>query len=158
MSYKAIYTYAWDPDRPLTAQERANFEKGGYGQFAELGPGYVPLRNRTNDYLIDREDQKHRSFTGVRGIAEQDGLAQDSQGVIADRTREHLTATDVAIVRFRRLMLGEAKVLAEGREPEAPRRPESYRLRAGGALASSKFSFEDVMRQRFGSATGKVEQ
>ena len=32
-------------------------------------------------------------------------MAQDSQGLIADRTREHLTATDVAIVRFRRLML-----------------------------------------------------
>ena len=152
-----IYTYAWHPDRPLTAQERANFEKGGYGQFAELGPGYVPLRNRTNDYLIDRDEQKHRSFTGVRGIAEQDALAQDSQGVIADRTREHLTATDVAIVRFRRLMLGEAKALAEGREPDAPRRAGSYRLRAGGALAPSKLSFEDVMRERFGSATGRVQ-
>jgi len=118
----------------------------------------VPLRNRTNDYLIDREEQKQRSFTGVRGIAEQDAMAQDSQGLIADRTREHLTATDVAIVRFRRLMLAEAKALAEDREPDAPRRPESYRLRAGGALASSKLSFEEVMRERFGSATGKVQQ
>jgi phenylpropionate dioxygenase-like ring-hydroxylating dioxygenase large terminal subunit len=153
-----IYTYAWHPERPLTNEERARFEKGGYGQFAELGPGYVPLRNRTNDYLIDREDQKHRSFTGVRGIAEQDALAQDSQGVIVDRTREHLTATDAAIVRFRRLMLGEAKALADGREPGAPQRAESYRLRAGGALASSKLSFEDVMRERFGSATGRVER
>src|SRR6266446_4840904 len=153
-----IYTYAWHPDRPLTNEERARFEKGGYGQFAELGPGYVPLRNRTNDYLIDREDQKHGSFTGVRGIAEQDALAQDSQGVIVDRTREHLTATDAAIVRFRRLMLGEAKALADGREPGAPRRAASYRLRAGGALASSKLSFEDVMRERFGSATGRVER
>ena len=78
--------------------------------------------------------------------------------LLGRKTREHLTATDVAIVRFRRLMLGEAKALAEGREPDAPRRAESYRLRAGGALASSKFSFEDVMRQRFGSATGKVAQ
>src|SRR5438552_2765725 len=153
-----IYTYAWHPDRPLTHEERARFEKGGYGQFAELGPGYVPLRNRTNDYLIDREEQKHRSFTGVRGIAEQDALAQDSQGVIADRTREHLTATDVAIVHFRRLMLRAAKAPAEGREPDAPRRPQSYRLRAGGALASSKLTFEEVMQERFGSATGKVER
>jgi hypothetical protein len=153
-----IYTYAWHPDRPLTHEERARFEKGGYGQFAELGPGYVPLRNRTNDYLIDRDDQKHRSFTGVRGIAEQDALAQDSQGVIVDRTREHLTATDAAIVRFRRLMLGEAKALADGREPGAAQRAASYRLRAGGALASSKLSFEDVMRERFGSATGRVER
>ncbi|MGQ0650999.1 MAG: Rieske 2Fe-2S domain-containing protein [Betaproteobacteria bacterium] len=152
-----IYTYAWHPERPLTAQERANFEKGGYGQFAEVGPDYVPIRNRRNDYLIDREEQKHRSFTGVRGIAEQDALAQDSQGVIADRTREKLTATDVAVVRFRRVMLDAARALREGHEPEAARRAAGYRMRAGGAVAPSRLSFEEVMRQRFGSATGVVQ-
>jgi phthalate 4,5-dioxygenase len=152
-----IYTYAWHPDRPLSAEERARFEKGGYGQFAELGPGYVPLRNRSNDYLIDREEQKHRSFTGVKGIAEQDALAQDSQGLIADRTREKLTATDVAVVRFRRIMLDAARALRAGREPEAARRPASYRVRAGGAVAPSRLSFQEVMTQRFGSATGRVE-
>jgi phthalate 4,5-dioxygenase oxygenase subunit len=153
-----IYTYAWHPDRPLTPAERARFEKGGYGQFAELGEGYVPLRNRSNDYLIDREEQKYRSFTGVRGIAEQDALAQDSQGLIVDRTRENLTATDVAIVRFRRVMLEAAKALAEGREPEAPRRAASYRVRAGGALAPSRLSFAEVMRGRFGDEIGRVER
>jgi phthalate 4,5-dioxygenase oxygenase subunit len=152
-----IYTYAWHPDRPLSAEERAKFEKGGYGQFAELGPGYVPIRNRDNDYLIDREEQKHRSFTGVKGIAEQDAMAQDSQGLIAERTREHLTATDAGVVRFRRLMLEAAKALRDGREPEAPRRAPSYRVRAGGALTSSKLSMEQVMQERFGSTTGRVQ-
>ncbi|MEK6243678.1 MAG: Rieske 2Fe-2S domain-containing protein [Pseudomonadota bacterium] len=151
-----IYIYGWHPDRPISAEERTRFDKGGYGQFAELGPGYIPLRNRSNDYLIDREDQKHRSFTGVRGIAEQDAMAQESQGFIADRTREHLTPTDVAVVRFRRLMLAEAKALREGNEPAAARNHESYRLRSGGAVVSSELSFEEVMKNRFGSATGKV--
>jgi phthalate 4,5-dioxygenase oxygenase subunit len=151
-----IYVYAWHPDRALTAEERARYAKGGYGQFAELGPGYVPLRNRANDYLIDREDQKHRSFTGVLGVAEQDALAQDSQGLIADRTREHLTPTDVGIVRFRRAMLEGARALAAGNEPAAARRHESYRLRSGGAIAPSRLALEDVMRERFGSATGRV--
>ncbi len=152
-----IYTYAWHPERPLSAEECARFEQGGYGQFAELGPGFVPLRNRSNDYLIDREEQKHRSFTGVRGIAEQDALAQDSQGLIADRTRENLTPTDVAVVRFRRMMLEAARALGEGREPEAPRRAAAYRVRAGGALAPASLAFEDVMRERFGSANGRVQ-
>ncbi|HEV8105969.1 MAG TPA: Rieske 2Fe-2S domain-containing protein [Burkholderiales bacterium] len=152
-----IYTYAWHPERPLSSEERARFEKGGYGQFAELGPGYVPLRNRSNDYLIDREEQKQRSFTGVRGIAEQDALAQDSQGLIADRAREHLTPTDVAVVRFRRTLLEAARALGQGVEPEAPRRAAGYRVRGGGALAPARLSFEEVMLQRFGSATGKVE-
>lgn len=152
-----IYTYAWHPERPLSSEERTRFEKGGYGQFAELGPGYVPLRNRSNDYLIDREEQKQRSFTGVRGIAEQDALAQDSQGLIADRAREHLTPTDVAVVRFRRTLLEAARALGQGVEPEAPRRAAGYRVRGGGALAPARLSFEEVMLQRFGSATGKVE-
>ncbi len=151
-----IYIYAWHPNRPISDDERAKFDKGGYGQFAELGPGYVPLRNRSNDYLIDREAQKHVSFTGVRGIAEQDAMAQESQGLIADRTREHLTATDVAVVHFRRLMLREAKALRGGKEPAAAGRHESYCLRSGGALLSSGLSFEAVMMQRFGSVSGKV--
>lgn len=151
-----IYVYAWHPDRAITEQERAQFDKGGFGQFAELGPDWVPVRNRTNDYLIDREDQKHRTYTGVRGIAEQDALAQESQGVIADRTIEHLTASDVGVVHFRRLMLKEAKALAAGTEPIAAKRYESYRLRAGGALLPKELPFEEVMKQRFGSVTGKA--
>jgi hypothetical protein len=153
-----IYVYAWHPERPLGDEERARYAKGGYGQFAELGPGYVPLRNRSNDYLIDRQEQKLRSFTGVRGVAEQDAMAQDSQGTIADRSREHLTPTDVAIVRFRRVMLEAAKALQAGQEPAAAQRPEAYRLRSGGALASAKLSFAEVMRERFGSETGRVER
>jgi hypothetical protein len=153
-----IYVYAWHPDRPLGDEERARYVQGGYGQFAELGPGYVPLRNRSNDYLIDREEQKRHSFTGVRGVAEQDAMAQDSQGRIADRTREHLTPTDIAIVRFRRVMLEGARALQAGREPAAAQLPESYRLRSGGALAPAKLSFGDVMRERFGSVTGRVEE
>jgi len=151
-----IYVYAWHPERPLSDEERAKFEKGGYGQMAELGPGFVPLRNRSNDFLIDRDDQKHRTFTGVRGVAEQDALAQDSQGVIADRTREHLTPTDVPIVRFRRMMLEGAKALREGKEPEAAQRYKSYSLRSGGSVAPANMSLEEVMKQRFGSALGRV--
>jgi phthalate 4,5-dioxygenase len=152
-----IYVYAWHPDRPISAEERAKFDQGGYGQFAALGPGFVPLRNRSNDYLIDREEQKHRTFTGVRGIAEQDAMAQDSQGRIADRTREHLTPTDVGIIRFRRMMLDGARALRdEGKEPAAALCPEAYRLRSGGALSSADLPFEEVMRERFGSESGRV--
>ncbi len=151
-----IYIYAWLPDQPIPAAERAKYEKGGYGQFAELGPGYVPLRNRANDYLIDRELQKKVSFTGIRGVSEQDMMAQESQGVIADRTRENLTATDIGVVHFRRLMLREARALRDGKEPAAAGQPEAYCLRAGGAVLPGSLSFEETMKQRFGTITGKV--
>ena len=149
-----IYVYAWHPDQPLPEAERSKYEKGGYGQFAELGPGYVALRNRSNDYLIDRNEQKLRSFTGVRGIAEQDAMAQDSQGLIVDRTREHLSPTDVGVVRFRRVMLDGVKALQAGQEPAAARAAASYRVRAGGAMASADVPFEKVMEQRFGNTFG----
>ena len=152
-----IYVYAWHPEHDIAAAERAGYAAGGYGQFAELGPGHVPLRNRGNNYLIDRGEQKLRSFTGVRGIAEQDAMAQDSQGLIVDRSREHLSPTDVGIVRFRRVMLDAAKGLAQGLEPAACGLPRSYRMRAGGALASASLNFEQVMLQRFGSVSGKVD-
>ena len=151
-----IYVYAWHPDRPLPADERARYEKGGYGQFAELGPGYLPLRNRSNDYLIDRHEQKTKSFTGIRGIAEQDAMAQDSQGYIVDRTREHLAPTDVGVVHFRRMMLNELKALGEGRAPAAAANAAAYQVRAGGAMAAADCPFDDVMRQRFGTTTGKA--
>ena len=150
-----IYTYAWHPERSLSAEERAKYETGGFGQFAVLGPGFVPVRNRSNDFLIDREEQKRKSFTGVRGVAEQDAMAQASQGVIADRTREHLTPTDIGVVRFRRIMLEAAKSLAAGKEPEAPHLYKSYRLRAGGAVTHAA-SLDEVMKERFGDALGRV--
>ena len=57
---------------------------------AVVDENYVPLRNKSNDYLIDRKLQKTRSYTGIQGVSEQDAAVQDSQGPIADRTREHL--------------------------------------------------------------------
>ena len=48
-------------------------------------------------------------------------MIQQSQGFIADRTRENLTATDAAIVKFRRTVMEGARRLSEdGEEPEGP--------------------------------------
>ena len=91
---------------------------------AEVDEHWVPLRNRANDYLIDREAQSTRSFTGIEGVSEQDAAIQDSQGFIADRTREHLGPTDLGIVRFRRCVLGRR---------QRPRR----RLRTGGGVPAA---------------------
>ena len=65
----------------------------------------MPLRHKGNDYLIDRKLQKTKSYTGIKGVSEQDAAVQDSQGPIADRTREHLGPTDIGILHFRKLMM-----------------------------------------------------
>jgi phthalate 4,5-dioxygenase oxygenase subunit len=150
-----IYTYAWNPERPLGEAERAKIASG-HGVIGEVGPDYVPIRNRANDYRIDREDQRHRTYTGIRGVSEQDAMVQDSQGPIVDRTREHLTPTDAAVVRFRRLVLAGAKELAAGRVPEAARDAQSYRLRSGSWVAGAGKEFEQVMLERFGHRDGRA--
>jgi len=153
-----IYTYAWNPDRPLTADERTKFERG-HGVIAEVDQHFMPIRNRENNYLIDRAVQRDVSFTGVRGVAEQDAMIHDSQGQIADRSRDHLSPSDAAIVRFRRLMLAEARALADShQEPAAPMQAEAYCLRSGSWLAADDVPFEQVMLERFGDRTGHIKR
>jgi len=150
-----VYCYTWNPERPLAESERARL-RAGQSVHAEVDERWVPIRNRDNDYLIDRVDQKLRTFTGIRGISEQDACIQDSQGVIADRTREHLGPTDAAIVKFRRVMLQGARDLRGGVEPAAARRAEAYAVRAGSAVADRSLPFEAVMMARFGDPVARV--
>jgi phthalate 4,5-dioxygenase oxygenase subunit len=97
--------------KPIDVQRR--IERAGLWLDSE----YRMLRNRENNYLQDREAQKTRVFSGVDGIMVQDHAAQESQGPIADRTIEHLAASDTAVIAMRRLMLGAAKSAAEGQNP-----------------------------------------
>ena len=149
-----VYVYSWNPERPISAEERESFRKGG-AVYSELGPDWMPIRNRGNDYLLDRALQKTENFTGITGVSEQDGAIQDSQGFVADRTRELLGPTDIGVVQFRRLMLEAAKDLGRGIEPAWAAHPEAYRVRAGGIVAPDHLSFEAVMLERFGDYHGR---
>ena len=152
-----MYCYAWNPERDLGNAEREKLSTIGHGIIAETDENYIPLRNRGNDYEIDRNLQRTHTFTGVKGLAEQDIMIQQSQGFIADRTCENLTATDAAIVKFRRTVMDGARRLAEdGEEPEAPRRHDAYKTRPGSWFASEGTPFEDVLLERFGHNRGLV--
>ena len=148
-----IYCYTWNPGRPLTNAERERFSKG-FSVHAQVDGDYVPVRRRENEYLIDRAKQKTESYTGISGVSEQDACIQDSQGLIADRTQEHLGPTDMGVIRFRRLMLDGARALAAGQPPLAPTRPEAFRVRSGGAVAPAGQPLSEVMRARFGHEHG----
>ncbi len=151
-----IYVYSWNPDRPISDAERGGYRKGG-AVYADLGPDWMPLRNRGNDYLLDRGLQKTENFTGILGVSEQDAAIQDSQGRIADRTRELLGATDIGVVQFRRLMIDAARELRDGVEPAWAVRADAYRVRAGGIVAAENLTFEQVMVLRFGDSIGRAE-
>ena len=64
-----IYTYTWNPDRPITDTEMAVITGGRASVHSVVDEHYRPVRNRANDYLIDREAQRTTSFTGVQGIS-----------------------------------------------------------------------------------------
>ena len=40
-----IYTYAWNPERPLTQDERDGYKRGN-GVMSEVDENYVPLRHK----------------------------------------------------------------------------------------------------------------
>ena len=83
-------------------------------------------------------------------------MIQHSQGPIADRTREKLTTTDAAVVRFRSALLKAAAALENGDEPKAPSRHEVCRTRPGSWLAEERTSLEDGMLEKFQDSLGRV--
>ncbi|MGE0697964.1 MAG: Rieske 2Fe-2S domain-containing protein [Hyphomicrobiaceae bacterium] len=150
-----IYTYAWNPDRPLTDEERHSYANGG-AVFPEVDADYVPLRNKANNYMLDRRAQRTSSYMGIKGVSEQDAAVQDSQGPIVDRTREHLGPTDLGIMRFRKLMMETARELTSGIEPQSAAAAEKYAVRSGACVTSAAKSLPEVMQERFGDASGFV--
>jgi phthalate 4,5-dioxygenase len=82
-----------------------------------------------NDYLIDRDGQRDKLFTGIENFVSQDLMATESMGPIYDRTQEHLGNTDKAIIRMRRFLIKTAQDLAQGIEPPATKpSPEMSRI------------------------------
>jgi phenylpropionate dioxygenase-like ring-hydroxylating dioxygenase large terminal subunit len=103
-------------DEPLTEEDRLERGSGN-------GPDHVDqktfrsLRNKGNNWLIDRQVQKTETFTGIDGINTQDRAIQESMGPIVDRSQEHLGPADRAIIVARRLLLQAVKTVQEGGDP-----------------------------------------
>jgi len=69
-------------------------------------PDYKPIHGRHNGWGFDADEQKSKTFTGMGfDINIHDQFACESQGVIADRTKENLGSTDKGIVLYRRMLL-----------------------------------------------------
>ena len=67
------WSFNYHPKRDLTEAE-LNAMKDGKGIHVKYMPGtFIPLANKTNDYLMDRAAQKAGvHFSGIEGIAMQD--------------------------------------------------------------------------------------
>ena len=121
------WTYGYNGDCALDhtyIEETESFYGRGRDDYV---PGTFRLKaNLSNDYFIDRAQQKTTSFTGIKGINTQDVALQEGMGPITDRTREHLGTSDRAIAVMRRLLLEATRAVERGEDAPGTD-PATYR-------------------------------
>ena len=132
------WAYSYDATTPFP-HEAAISEEIHFGRGPDdLLPDFSLRQNASNDYGIDRRQQKMFSFTGISGINTQDVALQEGMGPIVDRTKEHLGTTDRAIIAMRQLLLEatravESGAAVRGADPSAYRhvRPVDHKIAPG---------------------------
>jgi phthalate 4,5-dioxygenase oxygenase subunit len=103
-------------DGPMDDAERTLHEtRSGMRPGIDMDVNYRKFRSRENDWL--QSDDEAPFSARVPSVAMQDMVVQESMGPIFDRSREHLATSDVAVIRFRRLLLDSARRFAERGEP-----------------------------------------
>ena len=142
----ARWVFTCNLEEPLAAREVAEMRAGSSVHVELIRGTHDPLRNRSNDYLIDREAQRTLTFTGIRGIGEQDFSVQEGMGEIVDRTREHLGTSDIGIVAMRRRLLKAAADLQEGVAPYAAFHGDVYRVRPAEVMLPSDAKWDEDER------------
>jgi hypothetical protein len=116
--------------------------------YAPAPDDYAGLRGaRSNRWGQDRAAMARGHFTGfVRSLLEEDVAVQTSMGPIVDRTKEHLSSSDVAVAHLRRRLL-DALAASDGGElpPGSARSPKGVRLpNASEMLVGAGARWEDA--------------
>jgi len=109
-----FYWIAWHPDpkKGISQEAWRRFCAATLGE--DLNPDYTKKRTLHNMYQQDRAAMKKGDFTGIKGIPAQDMAMWESMGAITDRSVDHPGSSDMAVVQFRRMMLGAAKKFKDG--------------------------------------------
>lgn len=97
-------------DRPIRKPEEVH-------RLAQIGPGYRRIRRQDNHYLQDRQVQRAINFTGIEDYLNHDAVVTETMGAICDRSKEHLGASDTAVIAARRYLLDAVKAFQGGAEP-----------------------------------------
>jgi phenylpropionate dioxygenase-like ring-hydroxylating dioxygenase large terminal subunit len=146
------WTHSVEADKPFTPAFLAEYEAGA-GRGPE-GETTVRHRTRANDWLIDREIQRTRTYTGIAGVNTQDLAVQESMGPIVDRTREHLGSTDRAIITLRRILLDAITTVEQGGTPPGAD-PSTYGdVRAADVILPKDARWQDAARELITGRSG----
>jgi phthalate 4,5-dioxygenase oxygenase subunit len=107
-----FYWVAWHETKGIDQDSWRKFCGAQVG--IDLDDNYRKIRTLENRFLQDRTAMKAGDFTGIKGIPAQDMAMWESMGPIADRSRDTLGASDIAVVQFRRQMISAAKTFRDG--------------------------------------------
>jgi phenylpropionate dioxygenase-like ring-hydroxylating dioxygenase large terminal subunit len=129
-----------------------------------VAPGFSPdphdfggLRgDRSNRWGQDRELMKAGHFTGFgRNLLEEDAAIQTSMGPILDRTKEHLSSSDVAVSHARRMLLDGLSAAEKGeRPPGSALGTDPVRLpNALEGVTEEGSRWEDIPRHQLATST-----
>lgn len=147
------WSFDYHPTRDLTAEEVHAMEEGA-GIHVKVDSRFVPLQNKSNDYLMDRASQKSKeNYSGISGIAIQDASLQESMGPIVDRSKEHLVATDNGIIMARRRLLKAVEGMKNGIAPPGTD-PVTQRVRSAALVLPPDAAFKDAAREALISHEG----
>ncbi len=112
------WLYAYDPAIPVPHEHAIWYETNSGRGPSQYIPGTYRLKlSLENDYEIDRELQRTKTFTGITGINTQDMALQEGMGPICDRTNEHLGTSDRAIIAARQLLFEALDDIDAGKSP-----------------------------------------
>ncbi|QPM92455.1 aromatic ring-hydroxylating dioxygenase subunit alpha [Pseudooceanicola algae] len=107
-------------------------------------PDYAPLKNQSNHYHFDPEEQKSLTYTGMgMDINVHDQWAVESMGAIQDRTREHLGRGDAAIIRYRLMLRKAIKALETGKPERLPMQDRQETPAIVGPLSNDAIADSD---------------
>jgi hypothetical protein len=137
------FTVTWKPDGPLSEAVLAQCTSFR-GIHMEVDEKFLPVRNKENDYGIDREAQRlGRTYTGIFGVREEDCAVQEGMGPIYDRTKEHLGVADLAVIQGRRRLIRGARDLLAGKEPYAASHGQAYHVRSTSMILPRDLSWDE---------------
>jgi len=140
MDYIFRYSIGNDPAKEMQEIEEQRGRASG-----EITEGFRKVRNKDNNWLIDRAVQRTETYTGIEGINTQDHAVQESMGPISDRTQEHLGSTDKALIAMRRQLMQAARTVQEGGDPPGVM-PSYYGIRPKAEILPSQAQWRDALK------------
>lgn len=145
----SCWTWSFDykSQRDFTAIELAAMADG-QGVHCKYVPGtYLPLANKSNDYLMNRNAQKAGlTYSGIESIAIQDAAMQESMGPICDRSNEKLAPTDKGIMMARRKIFKAIKNLQKNGEIPPGVDPAHHNIRSASVLLPQDHDYDEGAR------------